>query len=314
MDRIAIVGGGGVGGYLAARLAQAGKHVALLARGAHLEAIRRNGLELRAADGTVRVPPDQMVAAGDARAVGQVDLLVVAVKAYDLEAAMETARPVIGQGTVVLPLQNGVDAADRIRARAPAAAVLGGVARIVASIAQPGVIQAGMPLHITIGALEPSHLDAAHAAIAALDVPGVKAVFAGDVQAALWTKYVFICALSGMTCLCRTPAGPLFAYPETAAMVEQVMREVEAIGRARGVQLPADVVAQQLAFARKLDPASPSSMLVDLLAGRRLELDALHGNAARMARAAGVATPAIDAIVAALRPSELGRSSPSTGR
>lgn len=307
--KVAILGGGGVGGCLAARLALAGREVHLIARGAHLGAMVKGGLELYAPDGDFCVPGRSLNVTGNARDVGPADLLVVAVKAYELERAIDSAKGAIGPRTAILPLQNGVDAAERIRARVEGAAVLGGVARIVASLAGPGVVEVATPLHLTVGALSPGH-DALAAEVAeALSVPGVTAARAEDIRVQIWTKFLFICGFSGMTCLCRTPIAPVLAHPESRAMLEATMREVEAIARARGVPLEPGVVAAQLDSAAHMPPTSPSSMLGDLERGRRLELDALHGAAVRLGREVGVPTPANSAILAALRPWADGRPS-----
>jgi 2-dehydropantoate 2-reductase len=292
---------------MAARLAMAGHEVWLVARGEHARAIEERGLRLIGHDGVhalgrdaIRLwrPGDPGAGAGAA----PFDLLVFAVKAPDLEEAVDSARPLIGERTRVLPLQNGIDAAERIQARAPGARVLGGSARIVASIEEPGTVRAMLPLSIVLGELEGGLSDSARAVGEALSVPGLKVTVSAEGRAPLWAKFVFICGFSGMTSLCRTSIGPVLQHPESAAMLEQTMREVEAVGRAHGAPLQGEVAVEQLAFCRKLDPAATSSMLGDLQRGRRLELDHLNGAAVRLAAAAGLTAPANQAIVAALRP------------
>jgi len=306
--RIAIVGAGGLGGTLAVRLAAAGHEVWLTARGDHAAAIRERGLELRGHDGVTRTAPGALHLAGpDAAPPAPADLLVMAVKAFDLEEAADSARALLSPGTLVLPLQNGIDAAERLRARAPAARVLGGSARVVANLEAPGVVRADTPLALVLGALDAGDAEAAGRAAGVLAVPGVKVSLAGDVRLPLWTKFVFICGFSGMTTLCRTSIGPVLAAKESAAMLAAIMREVEALARARGVPLLPGVTEEQLAICHKMDPGAPSSMLGDLLRGKRLELDHLNGAALRLADEAGVPAPGNRAVVAALRPWAHGR-------
>lgn len=305
--RIAIVGAGGVGGTLAARLALSGREVWLVARGDHARAIEERGLQLAGHDGTHQVARGAIrLAFRSAHDSAPFDLVVFAVKAPDLEEAVDSARPLIGDQTCLLPLQNGIDAAERISVRVPGARVLGGSARVVASLDGPGAVRAGTPLAIVLGELGGGRSEPARAVGEALAVPGVKVTVSDDVRIPLWTKLVFICGFSGMTTLCRTPIGPVLRSPESAAMLEQTMREVEAVGRARGIPFPGDATAEQLAICRKMDPASSSSMLGDLERGKRLELDHLNGAAVRLAAAAGLPAPANQAIVAALRPWAMG--------
>ncbi|HEY8207517.1 MAG TPA: 2-dehydropantoate 2-reductase [Myxococcaceae bacterium] len=301
--RIAIVGAGGVGGTLAVRLAGAGHEVWLSARGDHAAAIRERGLELRGHDGVTRAAPGALHLIGPGAAPpAPAELLVMAVKAFDLDEAADGARALLSPDTAILPLQNGIDAAERLRARVPGARVLGGTARVVANLEAPGVVRADTPLALVLGALDPADGEAAARAAEALAVPGVKVSRSEDIRLPLWTKFIFICGFSGMTTLCRTSIGPVLASTESAAMLEAIMREVEALAHARGIPLPPDVTADQLRFGQKMDPAAPSSMLGDLQRGKRLELDHLNGAAVRLAGEAGVPAPCNRAVVAALRP------------
>ena len=301
--RVAIVGAGGVGGTLAVRLATSGHEVWLGVRGAHAAAIRERGLELLGHDGPSRAAPGAFRVLGPGSTPeAPVELLVLAVKAFDLEEAVDGARALLSPETAVLPLQNGIDAAERVRARAPEARVLGGSARVVASLESPGVVRASTPLGLVLGALEPRDGEAARRAAEALAVPGVKVSLSPDVRLPLWTKFIFICGFSGMTALCRTSVGPVLAAPESAAMLEATMREVEALARARGLPLPPDVTLEQLAIGRKMDPSVTPSMLGDLRRGKRLELDHLNGAVVRLARESGIPAPCNLAVVAGLRP------------
>lgn len=313
--RIAIVGAGGVGGTLAVRLANGGHEVWLAARGDHAAAIRERGLELRGHDGVTRAAPDALHLVGlGAAPPAPADLLVMTVKAFDLDEAADSARALFSPGTLVLPLQNGIDAAERLRARVPGARVLGGSARVVASLEAPGVVRADTPLALVLGALDTGDTSAASRAADALAVPGVKVSLSSDVRLPLWTKFIFICGFSGMSTLCRTSIGPVLAARESAAMLEALLREVEAVARARGIPLPPEVTQEQLAICRKMDPGATSSMLADLQRGKRLELDHLNGAAVRLADEAGVPAPCNRAVVAALRPWAQGSPRPKADK
>jgi len=298
--RVAVVGVGGVGGYFGGRLAAAGNDVHLMARGQHLEAIRRAGLEVRSVAGDFHVRPP---ATDDPAEVGPVDLVLVCVKSYDTEPVARSIGPMVGEGTGVLSLQNGVDNEEVLAAAVGPDHVLGGAAFIFARITGPGVVtHVGGPGRITIGELSGSRSERVERFAERFDEAGVPAEVSDDVRAVLWSKLAFICAQAGLTAGVRLPIGELREVPETMDLFRRIVEEVMAVARAEGVELPADLVERHEEFARSLEPGSYASLYDDLVAGRRMELEALHGSVVGRARRHGVDVPACQAVYAILRP------------
>jgi 2-dehydropantoate 2-reductase len=298
--RIAVVGAGGVGGYFGGMLARAGHEVALVARGRHLEAIRERGLRVREPGGefTVTVP-----AAADPAELGQSDVVLFCVKSYDTEPAAARLGPLIGPDTAVVSLQNGVDNEDTLAAAVGAAHVVGGAAFIFSSIAEPGtVVRAGGPARLAFGELSGDRTPRVERLLAACRGAGIDAAVPPDIRVVLWTKFAFICATAGMTASVRLPLGEIRACPDSWQMFERILSEVAALARAERVTLDEDVVAQQLGFAGQLPPGSYSSLHHDLVSGRRMELETLHGTVVRRAARHDLAVPANQAVYAILRP------------
>lgn len=299
--RIAVMGAGGVGGYFGARLAQAGHDVAFVARGRHLAAMRSRGLEVKSANGDVRLP--KPVATDDPADLAPADVVLFAVKLWDTESAAEAIRPLVARGGVVVPLQNGVDSIDRIGAVLGAERVMGGVAQIAATIAEPGVIaHTGTMARLRFGPLAPAQRGAAEALLAACRGAGFDAEIVPDARLALWQKFVFLAAFSGVTSVARQPIGVVREDPDLRAVFEAAMREAWTAGRARGIALADDFVAAQMTFTDGLPREMRSSMLNDLLAGHRLEAPWLSGAVQRMAADAGLAAPVNATLYAALKP------------
>lgn len=307
--KIAVMGTGAVGGYFGARLAVAGHDVTFVARGAHAAAIREHGLHVLSTNGDLHVRPTRLYdPAADTDEPR--DVVLVAVKMYDLADAAATIRPLVGAGTVVVPLENGVEAVDILRAALGEVAEAGGVAYIGGHIEAPGVIRhVGSMARLVFGepnAAEERAGDGRSRQLAALkaacDAAGVEATLADDIEREIWTKFVFLAPFAGITGYARAPIGPIRddagLWSRFAAMVEEAV----AVARARGVRLPDDIVASRLAFVRGLPAPMRSSMLTDLEAGRRLELDWLTGAVVRLGRAAGVPTPVSEEVYAALAP------------
>jgi 2-dehydropantoate 2-reductase len=297
--RIAFIGTGGVGGYFGARLRAAGESVAFLARGAHLAAMRRGGLRITSALGDARIHPVE--AGEDPRAIGPVDVAVVAVKLYDTEAAAEACWAVLGPNTSVVSLQNGVTAADILARAVGRERVFGGVAYIMATIDAPGVIaHTGTMAKIVLGEFGGGGSARVAALAAALRRARVEAEESADIDTAIWTKFAFLAPLSGITALTRSTVGPIRRDPGARALFEKAIAETVALARARKVALPDDATAKALAFLDGLPADMGSSMYYDVRHGKRLELPFLSGAVARLGREAGVATPTHDFIVAAL--------------
>jgi 2-dehydropantoate 2-reductase len=298
--RIAVVGAGGVGGWLAARLAAAGRDVHLVARGTHLTAVREHGLTLRspAGDVTVAVP-----ATDDAARIGPCDAVLFTVKSYDVPTAAAHLPPLVGPRTTIAPLQNGVDAAERVAEVVGPERVVGGLALISSGIAGPGVVEhAGGPARIVLGDLPGGPAGRAEALVRACAVPGVDAQHDTAIRPALWDKFAFLCALAGTTATTRLPLGSVRSCPASWAMFRDLVAEVYAVARAEGIDPGADAVERTLAFVEGLEPHILASLYHDLVGGRRLELDALHGTVVRLGRRHGVPTPMSQAVEAILRP------------
>lgn len=299
--RIAVMGAGGVGGYFGARLAQAGHDVAFVARGAHLAAMRERGLTVRSALGDVHLPSP--VATDDPAALSPVDIVLFAVKLWDTEPAAQAIRPLIANGGVVVPFQNGVDSVERIGAIVGAERVMGGVAQIAATIAEPGVIgHTGTMARLRFGPVLAAQRPVADALLAACNGAGIDAELVAEIRRALWEKFVFLAAFSGLTSVARQPIGVLRVDADMRNVLEAAMREAWAVGRAQGIALADDFVAQLMSFADGLPAEMRSSMLNDLVAGNRLEAPWLCGAVARMARAAGIPAPVHSTLYAALKP------------
>jgi len=311
---IVIMGDGGVGGYFGARLARAGTAVTLVARGAHLDAIRRDGLRVRSSvEGDSVVPID---ATGDLAGRPPADAAILCVKAFDTEAALDALRPVVAPGTAVLSLQNGVDSADRIVARLGPGHAVGGAAYVFAGIEAPGVITHRFAGRIALGEFDGRPTPRVERLRAALAAAGVPVEVTADIRRVLWEKYLLIAAQAGVTALTRCPSGTIRATAATWRLYRTILEELEALARASGVELAKDVVDTLLEQAGRLGPETRSSLADDLTRGRRLELEALHGHAVRLGERLGVATPAVFAVYAALAPHAAGRSEspvPPTG-
>jgi len=299
--RIVVMAAGGVGGYFGARLAQAGHDVAFIARGRHLAAIRKRGLVVKSAAGDIRVA--NAVASDDPNSLGGFDVVLFAVKLWDTETAAAAMRPLLAGGGFVIPFQNGVESIERIGAVAGAAHVMGGVAYIAANIAEPGVIaHTGQMARLRFGPVLREQEAAAQSFREACTGAGIDAELVADIHRAVWEKFVFLAAMSGVTGATRQPIGAIRSDADLRACLEEAMREAWAVGRARGIALADDFIAQQMTFADGLPAEMKSSMLNDLVAGNRLEAPWLSGAVARMAKQVGIAAPVNSTLFAAVKP------------
>ena len=286
----AVIGVGGVGGYFGARLIQAGANTALIARGAHLRAVRERGLEVRSPLGDVRVRPDRI--SDDPGEVGPVDVILFAVKLYDADAAAAVLPPMIGDATVVVSLQNGVDAEDRLAGTLGRDHVMGGVAYIFAAIDGPGVIRhEGKVARIVFGELDGRRSARAQVLLGALQAAGIDAALSEDIVKEIWRKFVFIASLGAVASLARLPVGPIRGDRDARARFADAMEEVVTVAHAKGVQLDDGTVERHLAFADSLEAGMKPSLLLDLERGARLEIDSLSGTVARLGTELGVDVP-----------------------
>jgi 2-dehydropantoate 2-reductase len=308
--RVAVVGAGGVGGAYGAALAHAGADVTFIARGAHLAAMRSRGLRVESPRGDTHLEPAQ--ATDDPASVGPVDVVLFCVKLWDVEGAGEHIRPMVGPDTMVIPLQNGIDAADRLVPILGARAVMGGVANISAAIAAPGVIrQTGTMMRIVFGELPANRKHGGNSArgeafVALCRKAGIDGVLSADIEVELWMKFILLASNAGLMALARLPIGKLRDDPDIAPWFARAYEEVAAVGRARGVALPADAVDTILNFNRTAPPTLIPSMAVDLLRGNRIELPWLSGKVVELGGQLGVPTPVHGLMHAALKPYVMG--------
>jgi 2-dehydropantoate 2-reductase len=303
--RIAVFGTGAVGGYFGGRLAQAGEEVIFIARGKHLQALRRHGLQVDSVKGDFVVQPVQ--ATDDPAQVGVVDVVLVGVKAWQVPEAAQAMRPMVGPDTFVVPLQNGVEAPTQLAAVLGAQHVLGGLCRIISFILGPGHIRhAGIEPYVAFGELDNQASERAERLRQAFArAAGVTVEIPPDIQVAMWEKFLFIASFSGVGAVTRAPAGVLRSVPETRQLLEQAMCEIFAVARAREIALPGDLVEQTMAVVDGLPPDGTASMQRDIMEGRPSELASQNGAVVRLGQEAGIATPLHHFIYHSLLPLEL---------
>jgi len=302
--RIAIFGSGSVGGYFGGRLAQAGEDVVFIARGEHLNAMLNSGLRVDSINGNFAVTPVQ--ATDDPSTVGTVDLVIVGVKAWQVPQAAEAMRPMVGPQTVVLPLQNGLEAPAKLAEVIGDAPVLGGLCGLFCYVAGPGhIVHAGMDPFVKFGELDNHRSPRVERLRDMFKSAGVTAIIPPDIRVAMWLKFLIIAAWSGMGAVTRAPAGVWRSLAETRRMAEQSLREIIAVATALGVSLPENALETTMAVYDGQVPESTASLQRDVMQGRPSELDAQIGAVVRFGRQADVATPLNIFIYNSLLPMEL---------
>ena len=306
------MGAGGTGGYYGGALARAGNQVTMVARGPHLAAIRATGLQVNTVLlGDFHLDVD---ATDDMSSVGPVDLVIFAVKSYGTNAAIRDMGPLVGDDTMIISTQNGIDSERLLGEALGTEHVLGCAATVSAKLDAPGVVtQGGGPGSLVIGEMGSADLNAQGAVTERVNdlverckAAGLAAETHEDIVMAIWEKFIFICALSGMTALTRKPIGEIFAQPSTTEMYLQVLAEVAEVGSAEGVALPGDIAQNTLAATQAREPFIIGSMGHDLIAGNPIEIGLLNGRVVELGKKHGIPTPANFAIEAALKPHELG--------
>ena len=303
--RICVFGAGGVGGYFGGRLAAAGNSVAFIARGATLDVLRKNGLRVESPLGDIALA--NVEATDDPTEVGEVDAVILGVKAWQVPEVAEAVLPMVGESTVILPLQNGVEAADQLVALYGPEHVIGGMCRIVSFVVKPGLIRhQGVEPFVALGELDNHSSERVERLAAALSDAGVDTKVSPDIQSSLWQKLLFIAPVSGLGALTRVSVGELRSSPETYSMLRDAMEEIVALAVACGVALADDAIDKTLRFVDGLPGEVTSSMQRDIMKGRPSELEALNGAVVRLGREAGVPTPVNGFIYAALTPMETG--------
>jgi 2-dehydropantoate 2-reductase len=305
--RIAAMAAGAVGGYFGGRLAAAGHDVSFIARGAQLEAIRKDGLKIESPLGNLHL--DKARATADPKEVGPVDVVLFAVKLWDTEIAAELAKPMVGPQTRVITFQNGVDSVERMAPILGADKVVGGSAYIASVIGAPGVISHTSQFAKMVCGRIDGKPDAQLAAFtAAAKEAGIDIAQSDNINQERWEKFIFLVGLSGATGAMRSPLGAILADPDTRAFFQSLMAEVIALAQAKGVTLRPDFLQSRMKFADTAPPGMKASLLHDLERGNRIELDWLAGKVVALGRELGVPTPANDAVYAVLKLHRMGRN------
>jgi 2-dehydropantoate 2-reductase len=305
--KIAAMAAGAVGGYFGARMQAAGHDVFFIARGANLAAMKKNGLQIDSVHGDLHLPNVNVT--DDPKSVGPVDIVLFAVKLWDTETAAEQTKPLVGPGTRVITLQNGVDSVERVAPILGAEQTIGGAAYIASVIASPGVIkQTSSFATMRFGradkrpdAMLQAFVDAGKAAEIDVDI-------SADIERERWQKFIFLTAMAGSTAALRSPIGPIAADPELSGFFRQLMEEAFAVGRAKGVSLdPAYIEGRMDFMQNKVERGMKASMAHDLERGNRIELDWLAGKVRELGRTYNIPTPASDTVYTVLKLHRMGK-------
>jgi 2-dehydropantoate 2-reductase len=307
--RIAVMGTGAIGGYVGARLAAKGARVTFIARGRHLAAIREQGLRVRSPLGDLHVQPAS--ATDDPAAVGEVDVVLLGTKLYDVDAAARAIAPMLGPGTAVVCVQNGVDAPEMVARACGRDHVVGGVVLINGEITTPGVILHKALNRLTVGELDGRPSPRLERLVALASSAGIEADLSRDIRLEIWRKFVFLAPMAAVSAMTRVPLAGIRRHPETWRLVEQGMREVVAVANAQGVGVTEDDVQRTLAFVQGMPATWRASLAVDLEQGRRLEVEWLSGAVCRLGQAAGIDTPFHRVALGALVPHAAGPATPA---
>jgi 2-dehydropantoate 2-reductase len=302
--RFAIFGVGAVGGYFGARLAQAGEDVVFIARGATQRVLRSAGLRLDSVSGDLILSPVKVV--DDPSQSGVVDVVLVGVKTWQVPEAARAIGPLVGQETIVLPLQNGVEAATQLAEILGAEHVCCGLAKIVSMLAGPGHIRhTGIDPYIALGECDNRRTQRILNLRQILQAAGIHAEIPSDITAALWEKFLFVAAWGGIGAVSRAPIGVLRTLPHTRRLLEQAMQEIFNVARAKNVGLQEDIVARSMGFIDSLPPGGTTSMQRDIAQGRPSEIEAWNGAVVRFGNEAGVDVTLHKFIYDSLQPLEL---------
>jgi 2-dehydropantoate 2-reductase len=295
------MGAGAVGGYFGALLAKAGHDVAFVARGDHGAAMRSHGIKLEGPRGDMVVRNIEVV--DDPAVLAPCDVTLFCVKTYDTDSAAVAVKPLVSRGGVVISLQNGVDSQDRIGRVIGEHSVMGGLAMVSGVIASPGVIRYKSEMFsLQFGETDGSMSSRATAFAGACNEAGFKAEAMPDIRKAQWSKFVGLCSNAALTSLMRLPVGHIYHREEGIALGLAAFREVEAVGRAEGIALPADIAERSLKLHQGFPPSMYASMFHDLARGRRLELDSFSGLVVRLGKKHGIPTPVHGMAYACLLP------------
>ncbi|MFY9601166.1 MAG: 2-dehydropantoate 2-reductase [Pseudolabrys sp.] len=304
--RIAAMAAGAVGGYFGARMAAAGHDVFFIARGAHRDAIQKNGLTIQSVHGDLHLPKPNVT--DDPATVGPVDIVLFAVKLWDTETAAAAARPLLGPDSRLITFQNGVDSVERLSGVLGPERVVGGAAAIATTISSPGVIKhTSQFAAIRFGRADKKPDNRLNAFVEAGKAAKLDIALSDDIERDLWQKFIFLTAMAGSTAALRSPIGPIAADPELRGFFRALMEEAFAVGKAKGVPLDPAYIDDRMTFiTSKIEPGMKASMAHDLERGNRLELDWLAGKVRALGRASGIPTPASDTVYTVLKLHRMG--------
>jgi 2-dehydropantoate 2-reductase len=298
--RIATMAAGAVGGYFSGRLAAAGHDVAFIARRAHLDALRKDGLKIESVHGDLHLP--KVNATDDPKEVGPVDVVLFAVKLWDTETAADLSRPLVGPDTRVITLQNGVDSYERVAPILGSDKTIAGTAYIATVLGGPGVVRHTSKFAIMrCGRIDGKPDERLAAFVDAAKAAHIDIQPQDDMNRERWQKFIFLSSMAGINCVTRMPIGKVLADPDTRAFYRKLMQECLTVGQAAGAKVPSDWVDDRMNFSDNAPPGMKASMLHDLEAGNRLELDWLSGKVVSLGRELGVPTPASEAVYAAVK-------------
>ncbi len=302
--KIVVMGTGGTGGYYGGLLSKQGNDVTFVARGDHLAAIQKSGLQVKSIHGDFTVSPAR--ATDDPSSLSAPELILFCTKTYSTDEAAERIKPIVGKSTTVLSLQNGIDAAERIGKVVGMQHMVGGATWISSAVASPGVIkQVSDFRRVVIGELDGNRTPRIQSIYQVFKDIGVQAELSDNILKVLWAKFVFISSASAFGSLTRLPMAQYRAVPETRQQIIRLMREVEAVARSQGVNLDADVIDRSLAFIDNAGPHIKASMQLDVETGHRSEIESMLGAIGRKGNESGVSTPLADALYALLLPADL---------
>jgi 2-dehydropantoate 2-reductase len=302
--RIAIYGSGGVGGYFGGQLALAGEEVIFIARGSHLQALRENGLRVKSAKGDFLI--QNPLTAESPSEAGPADIILIAVKAWQVPQIATTLEPMLGPNTFVVPLENGVEAVDQLIAIIGKERVVGGLCKIISYIESPGVIKhAGAEPVVAFGELDNSESKRTQKLLEAFQRAGVTVKIPENIQSAIWEKFLFIASISGIGAVTRSTIGVLRKIPETRSMLEEAMNEIFRVAIAKGIQLKETVIEKTMGFVDQLPESGTASMQRDIADGKPSELESQNGAVVKFGKEVNVPTPTHAFIYYSLLPSEL---------
>jgi 2-dehydropantoate 2-reductase len=305
--KIAAMAAGAVGGYFGGRLAAAGHDVHFIARRANLDALRQNGLKIESVHGDLHLP--KVNATDDPRQVGPVDVVLFAVKLWDTEKAAELARPLVGPDTRVITLQNGVDSYERVSPILGKEQTIAGTAYIATVLRAPGVVSHTSKFAMMrCGRIDGAPDAKLQAFVDAAKAANIDIQLQADMNRERWQKFIFLSAMAGANCATREPLGKVLADPDTRVFYRKLMEECLRVGQKSGARVPDDYVDDRMVFSDNAPPGMKASMLHDLEAGNRMELDWLTGKVVSLGRELGVPTPASEAVYAAVKLHRMGKT------